>query len=186
MRYLSKFIQVLGILLAGGVSFFVAMTWLRPALVGPDSIAEPVLREATSSTAAVKSTPAVKGISAQREIALVVPQSSRTVHESNGDAFATQNWLPAPPIVKAPPPPPPPLPVAPVAPPLPFVYLGLIERGNAKPQAFLAKGDSMLVVVAGDALETVYRVESLSAQQIVLTHLPTNTTQTLTAPGNQK
>lgn len=186
MRHLSKFIQVLGILLAGAVSFFVAMTWLRPALVGPDSIAEPVLREALVSAVAAKSAPAVRSVAAQREIVLVVPQSSRTVHESNGDAFATQSWLPPPLIVKAPPPPPPPLPVVPVAPQLPFVYLGLIERGNAKPQAFLAKGDAMLVVVAGDALESIYRVESLNAQQIVLTHLPTNTTQTLTIPGNQK
>jgi hypothetical protein len=89
-------------------------------------------------------------------------------------------------VTKKAPPPPSPKPEVPVAPPLPYVYLGLIERNNAKPQAFLSKGEAMLVVIAGDPLEGIYRVESLNAQQVVITHLPTNTTQTLTIQGNSK
>lgn len=185
MRTLTKSFQVLGILLAGGASFYGAMTWLRPALVEPELIVEPSQRQSFATANAAKSTP--RDIpAAQRDLALVLPQSNRTVPDSGGNAFATQSWLPPPPVVKAAPPPPPSKPEVPVAPPLPYVYLGLIERINAKPQAFLGKGEALLPVVAGDALEGIYRVESLNAQQVVITHLPTNTVQTLTAPGNPK
>lgn len=186
MRSLNQSLQILGILLAGCASFYVAMTWLRPALIEPESIAEPVLHQPASSTEPASSAPASVAATAPRNLALVIPQSKRPVPESAGDAFATQSWLPPPPVVKAAPPPSPPKPEAPVAPPLPYVYLGLIERSNTKPQAFLGKGDAMLAVTAGDPLEGIYRVESLNAQQIVITHLPTNTTQTLTIPGNPK
>lgn len=115
---------------------------------------------------------------------------SRLVPSSSGNAFAVLNWQPPPaPVRVAPtaPPPPPPQPVAPVAPPLPFSFVGLMEKGTARPQAFLAKGDALLVVGVGDLIDNnTYRVDALTAQQIVLTYLPLNTTQTLHTTGGTK
>lgn len=186
MRSLNHSLQLLGILLAGCASFYIAMTWLRPVLVEPESIAEPTLRQSPNNSEAVHVAASSISTAETRDLALVLPQSNRTAPATTGNAFATQSWLPPPPVTKKAPPPPPPKPEIPVAPPLPYVYLGLIERNNAKPQAFLSKGEAMLAVVAGDPLEGIYRVESLNAQQVVITHLPTSTTQTLTIQGNPK
>ncbi len=90
--------------------------------------------------------------------------------------------LPPPPPVVAPPPPPPP---PPKAPPLPFAFVGLLERGAGKPAAFISRGDALLVVSVGDVIENDYRVESLSPAAIVLTYLPLNERQLLSATGAQ-
>jgi len=101
-----------------------------------------------------------------------------------GQPFASTSWLP--------PPPPPPRPVVavaappapPVAPPLPFTFVGLVEKGTPKPQAFLARGDELLVVSQGDVLDNgAYRVETVNPSQIVFIHVPTNTKQTMSLSG---
>jgi hypothetical protein len=48
------------------------------------------------------------------------------------------------------------------------------------PQAFLARGDTLLIVAAGDTLENgTYRVDTLDPTQVVLTYLPLNMPQTI-------
>jgi hypothetical protein len=74
-----------------------------------------------------------------------------------------------------------------VAPPMPFTFVGMLESGTAKPSAFLAKGEALLVVSAGDVLDNnTYRVDRLSASEIVMTYLPLNIQQTLSVPGATK
>ncbi len=115
---------------------------------------------------------------------------SRSFDGARGDAFAVLHWLsPAPPapapvprpaVIETPPPPP----AAPTAPPMPFVFVGMLEKGLARPQAFLAKGDTLLVVAAGDLLDNkTYRIESLTPQEVVMTYLPLDTRQTLPVTG---
>lgn len=98
------------------------------------------------------------------------------------DPFVGASFVPPPPpAAVAPPPPPPP---APKAPPLPFSFVGLLEKGaGPKPAAFLARGDALLVVSAGDTVESDYRIESLSATEVVITYLPLNERQRLLISG---
>ena len=78
-------------------------------------------------------------------------------------------------------------PPAPVAPPLPFTFVGIVEQGAGKPQAFLSKGDALLIVTAGDQIENnTYRVDSLSPSAVVLTYLPMGQQQTLKVSGGSK
>jgi hypothetical protein len=113
---------------------------------------------------------------------------SKSIPGSKGDPFAHLSWLP--PAPPPPPPPPPaaaPKPVAPVVPPLPFTFVGMLERGAQTPQAFLARGETLLVVSAGDTLDNnTYRVESLNANEIVMTYLPMNVRQALSVSGRTK
>jgi hypothetical protein len=81
-----------------------------------------------------------------------------------------------------PPPPPPP----PKAPPLPFAFVGLVEQGAGKPQAFLSRGDALFIVAAGDVIEEKYRVESLSPASVVMTYLPLTERQVLNASGSSQ
>jgi hypothetical protein len=102
----------------------------------------------------------------------------------SGDPFALLSFVPAPP--PPPPPPkevPPPPPPPPTAPPLPFSFVGLVEKGAGRPQAFLARGDALHVVGVGDVIEDRYRVESLSPTSVVLTYLPLSERQVLNANG---
>lgn len=55
------------------------------------------------------------------------------------------------------------------------------------PEAFLAKGDALLVVSVGDMLDNnTYRVDTLNANEVVMTYLPMNTKQTLNVSGGTK
>ena len=96
------------------------------------------------------------------------------------DPFQKLSWA-APPVAAVAPPSPPP--VAPRAPPLPFTFIGLVEKGTPKPAAFLARGEDLIVVSAGDDVDRMYRVESLTANEIVFTYLPLNERQTIALAG---
>jgi hypothetical protein len=128
---------------------------------------------ASSAQAAATAAPAVK-----------LGDRQKTIPTTGGDAFGTLSWLPPPP------PPPPPVQAAPVvvppptAPPLPFTFVGMVERGAGPPHAFLAKGDQLLIVAAGDVIENNnYRVDSLSPTSVVLTYLPMGKQQTINVSG---
>jgi hypothetical protein len=83
-------------------------------------------------------------------------------------------------VLPAPPP-------APTLPTLPFSFVGMVEQGTGKPQAFLSKGDALLVVSAGDLIENnSYRVDSLSPTALVLTYLPMGKQQTINVSGGSK
>ena len=96
------------------------------------------------------------------------------------DPFQKLSWTSPPVAVVAPAPPPP---VAPRAPPLPFTFIGLLEKGSPKPAAFLTRGEELIVVSAGDDVDRTYRVESLTATEIVFTYLPLNERQTIALAG---
>lgn len=115
------------------------------------------------------------------------PDRSDAIPGETGPVFASLSW------VVAPPPPPKRLaavaapPAAPVAPPLPFAFVGLVEKGTPKPQAFLSRGEELLVVAAGDLVDGgTYRVETVDATQIVFVHLPTKTRQAINLSGGSQ
>jgi len=187
MNTAVKPFQLILLAIAGAASFYAATYWPRQSATEASSVVEAITREGRpqvsnevndgKSTAALDST-------------LMLPKRSRVIPDSKGQAFASLSWLPppppAPPVRVALPSPPPP-PIVPVAPPLPFTFVGLLEQGAARPQAFLAKGDALLVVAAGDMLDNnTYRIETLNAQQIIITYLPLNTPQTLNILGISK
>jgi hypothetical protein len=179
-----SFGRIFLVVVAGATSFYGAWQWSRGA-TGDDGLvveaAPSGSRDAVSAPPARASTPAGAVI---LDASLAPPQRTRAAPDSKGNAFAVLDWTPPPPpvvpVAKPAPPPPP----APVAPPLPFTFVGMMEEGVGKPQAFLAQGDLLLVVAAGDTLmNNTYRVDSLSAQQILITYLPLNTQQTLNTTG---
>jgi hypothetical protein len=145
-----------------------------------------------ASTSAVDTAPAPATAGSTAAAASAAPADARgdrsvVIPGPTGQPFATLSWVAPPPpppkpvVVVAPPPPPP------VAPPLPFTFVGMVEKGTPKPQAFLSRGDELLVVSAGDMLENgVYRVDALNAGQIVFIHLPTNTRQVITLSGGSQ
>jgi hypothetical protein len=60
----------------------------------------------------------------------------------------------------------------------------MAERGADRPQAYLAKGEVLLVVAVGDLIENrTYRVDALSPSGVLLTYLPLDKQQMVNAPG---
>jgi hypothetical protein len=133
--------------------------------VQPAGVAEP-----TSAPAAAATTSPVP----------MRPEFSAEVAE---DPFQKQSWTP-PPVIAAPGPPV--APPAPRAPPLPFSFVGLLEKGPGQPSAFLARGEELLVVSAGDVLDRTYRVDSMTATEIVFTYLPLSERQAIALAGGPK
>jgi hypothetical protein len=169
------------IVVAGVASFYGAWQWSSGVTGNTDEVVDALPRESRGSVPA----PAANAVDAAvRDASLAAPERARVAPDSEGNAFAVLDWTPPPPPVVITPKPPPPPPPVPVAPPLPFTFVGLMEKGVGKPQAFLAQGEVLLVVAAGDTLmNNTYRVDSLSAQQILITYLPLNTQQTLNTTG---
>ena len=90
--------------------------------------------------------------------------------------FAAKSWyIPPPP----PPPPKPAPPPPPTAPPLPFTYLGKYLSPDAGLVFFLAKGDRLYTVPAGEIIDGIYRVEGISGGLLGLTYLPLNIKQSI-------
>ena len=189
MRKLPSDFRLLLIACAGVATFYVTSQWamgnrdLRGGLDGIVVQAAPrvMLAAVPADEGAARTPPAGDSLPS-------VAERAKSIPDSNGNAFANLSWLPPaprPPPAPLPPPPAlPPKPAAPVTPPLPFTFVGMLERGTAKPEAFLAKGDALLVVSAGDLLDNnTYRVDSLNTNEIVMTYLPMNVQQTLSVSG---
>jgi hypothetical protein len=106
--------------------------------------------------------------------------------ESANDPFSVLSWLPPPP---PPPPTPAPAPVQeapPSAPPLPFAYVGTLNRGAGTPQVFLSSGERLLIVSPGEVIDGQYRFESIAATGAVFTYLPLNEKQMISIQGEGK
>lgn len=86
------------------------------------------------------------------------------------DLFAVRSFAPPPPV--APPPPPP------SAPALPFRYLGMLEE-DGRQLAFLAEGDTLRVLHAGEQMDARYRVTAIRRDRIDFLYLPLNQIQSL-------
>ena len=100
-----------------------------------------------------------------------------------GEIFGPRDFRPEPPLPKraiaqpgsaAPSAPPPP----PSAPPLPFAYMGKLDESGAT-IVFLAMGERNLVVKPGDIIDNMYRLDQVSDNAVMLTHLPTGMQQSL-------
>jgi hypothetical protein len=88
--------------------------------------------------------------------------------------FGRISWAPpAPPPAPAPPPPPP------VVPPFPYSYLGSIVDEGVR-TVFVGKGERVLNLKTGDAVDGAYRVDSMNDRQMTMTYLPLG--QVLTLP----
>ena len=119
-----------------------------------------------------------KSLPTNSHIALEKLQRSRTEAEKPrvDDVFRSKSWYVPPPPPKPVPPPPP------APPPLPFIYMGKLMEGD-KLTIFLSKQDRHYAVKAGETLDGAYRIESVTAQQVIFTYLPLNMQQTLTLGG---
>jgi hypothetical protein len=91
--------------------------------------------------------------------------------ESAKDMFAAKSWYVPPPMPKIVP--------VPVAPPFPFVYVGkMLEEGKSS-TVFLERQNRVFLVREGDAIDSVYRVDTISPPEMVLTYLPLDIKQTV-------
>ena len=119
--------------------------------------------ERAQTRAAPKTTPAER---------LELPER-RGLSRTPGELFgAPPAPAPAPVTKKAPP-----APVvvsAPVAPPVPYRFAGKDRKGSEE-EVLISKGDVVVPVKAGDTLDGVYKVESISAERIDLVYLPLGT-----------
>lgn len=91
--------------------------------------------------------------------------------------FVSKSWYIAPPAPAAPVYISPTVSV-PTAPSLPFTFIGRLVDGN-EVTLFLSKNDHQYTVKEKDVLDETYRVDKIDEAEAVLTHLPTNTQQTL-------
>ncbi|KVT57822.1 hypothetical protein [Burkholderia ubonensis] len=142
------------------------------------AIAQAASAAAAASSAQVD-TPTPAATPREKLAALRAPVSV----ESANDPFTASSWLPPPPVEA-------PLPAArpapPTAPPVPFTYVGELDAKADKPQVFLSNGDQLLIVSPGDVIDGQYRVDSVSASNVVLTYLPLNQTQVVSIPVEAK
>jgi hypothetical protein len=172
-----------------GLATFLAAAHLSGQASNPDAeIAQPARRATPAPRPAVAPVPAAAR--APSAPALEAPPGTAAadragaIPRDTGQPFAVVSWVAPPPpppkpIVVAPPPPAPP-----VAPPLPFAFVGMVEKGTPKPQAFLSRGDELMVVAQGDLLDNgTYRVDAVTPSQIALVHLPTSTRQVINLSG---
>jgi len=197
---MARVIHGVQLLILGGAgigAFYAAAHLAGRASSDADTLvapAERVQRSAAGASQASSGVPAPARIAADaapapRPVASAGSLGDRSdaIPGDTGQPFAALSW------VAPPPPPPKPLVVVaapaapPVAPPLPFAFVGLVEKGTPKPQAFLSKGEELLVVSTGDLLDGGnYRVDGVSPNQIVFVHLPTNTRQVITLSGGSQ
>lgn len=85
---------------------------------------------------------------------------------------------PIEPVFEGPPPPPPPPPPIPT-PPFPFKYVGSNRPMSGQITYFLTKGNQLYTVEVGQILDTVYSIDGEEGDQLTVTYLPLDRTQTI-------
>lgn len=161
------------VLVAGALVSYGAMVFSGGS--AESGLIEPVTRTASNHQAG-----SGKLAAAALPKTIAPPVRTNLDQAAANNLFASNSWTPPPPPPpKALPPPPPP---PPTAPPMPFNFVGLLQD-QAKPTAFLAKDDQLLLVTTGDTIEGAYRIDSVSAKEIVLTYLPLNQRQSILISG---
>lgn len=95
------------------------------------------------------------------------------------DVFRAKSWYTAPPPVKAPPPP------APVAPPLPFSFLGKVQKSNGKMTIVISDKTHVYLVNGGETLNNNYHVDGIENGKLALTYLPMKKKQYIKLSGEQ-
>lgn len=102
--------------------------------------------------------------------------------QAASDPFAVRSWAPPPPppppaapLVAAKPPPPP----KPQAPPLPFRFLGKIVEPGKGTAFLLARGDRVVSVGVGDAIDENYLVEKYEGGRLYFVYRPLKARQSI-------
>ncbi|MGN6525775.1 MAG: hypothetical protein ACTHL8_05255 [Burkholderiaceae bacterium] len=174
-----------------GLATFLAAAHLSGQASDPEvDLAQPARRAAPTPAPRPASGPAAAQAAAASQPpapSVVGADRAGAIPRDTGEPFAVLSWV-------APPPPPPkpvvvvaPPPAPPVAPPLPFAFVGMVEKGTPKPQAFLSRGDELIVVAQGDLLDNgTYRVDAVTPGQIALIHVPTSTRQVINLSGGSQ
>ncbi|KUZ79911.1 hypothetical protein [Burkholderia ubonensis] len=152
----------------------------RP-VAGHRALPSQALGQAASAAAAAPRAPVDTPTPTPRE-QLAALRAPVSVASAN-DPFTASSWQPPPPVEA---PPPTARPAPPTAPPVPFSYVGELDAKADKPQVFLSNGDQLLIVSPGDVIDGQYRVDSVSASNVVLTYLPLNQTQVVSIPVEGK
>lgn len=98
---------------------------------------------------------------------------SKSWHVPPVQTSSQANNLTAPSSTASNVPPPPPS-----APPLPFAFIGRMIDGN-EVTLFLSRNGQQYVVRKNERLDDTYRIEEITSTEATITHLPTNTQQTL-------
>lgn len=80
---------------------------------------------------------------------------------------------------RLPPSPPPPPPAAPSPPKLSFSYIGYIQESEGPVKAVLAEGDQLHIVAQGGRYRGTYLLETVGAEELVVTYLPLGARQSL-------
>lgn len=85
------------------------------------------------------------------------------------------------------PPPPPPVKrtevaTSPSAPPLPFTYRGVLTDSDGTWLVQLGEGNDYLLAGPGEIIDSIYRLDALSEDELRFTYLPLSTVQILTLP----
>ena len=73
----------------------------------------------------------------------------------------------------------------PTAPPLPYSYRGFLTDSDGAWLVQLGRGNEYLLAGPGDVIDSVYRLEALTDDEVRFTYLPLDTIQTLTMPASQ-
>jgi hypothetical protein len=107
----------------------------------------------------------------------VLSGRTRLVQEQDGqsaDLFKPHDWYVASKPLEPPAPPP-----KPVAPEAPFSYLGKLEDSPQGTTFFLSENNKVYSVVAGQNIDSVWRLDTEDATTLNLTYLPLGQPQTL-------
>lgn len=194
------------ILVAAGLGSFLLPFWMQRDAPRDDDLVTPVAREQRQRIARPASTSSNTGATAEAMPSGENTQASGSrmnrvvVRDPFGQLMPDTVTVaapapPAPPVQRKPvakvvvaagPPAPPP---APVAPPLPFTAVGFIHGqriGDGQQQTFIQQGEKLTVIRQGDTINNTYRVDTITAERIVVTYLPLGQKQTLPLLDNLK
>ncbi len=128
-------------------------------------------RDPASGEALSQPRNAQQGVDVPRSRLAELPERAG-MGESGPDLFGPRSWTPAAPAAKPQPA------VAPALPPLPFRYAGMVAQGGSA-QLLLARDNRVFPAIQGETLDGSYRVESVSAEEIILIYLPLNVRQSV-------
>jgi hypothetical protein len=95
------------------------------------------------------------------------------IGEQAGELFGARSWTPLPARPSEAPPP-----AAPTAPQNPYKFAAKLIQGGAA-MVFLANGERVYEAKVGDDLDGGYRVESITAERVVLVYVPLGTKEEL-------
>ena len=137
-----------------------------------DAVVVPVPAKSTSATSAARKSAKAAAASVSLRLDRLDDRQQALQDTDGADPapppglFNATSWAPPPP-----PAPPPEAAPAPVAPPFPYEYMGkLLEDGVLT--AFFMQGNRVLSLKAGDTVDSVYRVDHMTGEQMNLTFLP--------------